>query len=184
MAQKKAVVRKEKATENQEKTPKATLLKAVENSSNPLDNFPKAKTIGEALKAARRSRDETIKSVAAKLRISEPYLKAIETMDFNNLPEQVYALGFVRSYAHHLGLDPQETVNQFRQDIFESAPSDKKLSIPQHLETTTLPTKRILWISAVAVLIFLGVARYFWNINHVDSSLEQELSNLLRPSVE
>jgi cytoskeleton protein RodZ len=103
-------------------------------------------------------------------------------MDSNNLPEQVYALGFVRSYAHHLGLDPQETVNQFKQDIFESGSSDKKLPIPQHFETATLPTKRILWISTLAVLISLGLARYFWNANHTDSSLEQELSNLLRPS--
>lgn len=181
MAQKKAVVRKEKETENQESAPKTTLLKAVESPSNSLDDFPKAKTIGEALKTARRSQNETIKSMAAKLRISEPYLKAIEAMDSNNLPEQVYALGFVRSYAHSLGLDPQEAVNQFKQDIFEAGTFDKKLPIPQHLETATLPTKRILWISAIAVLVFLGLARYFWNMNHTNSSLEQELSNLLRP---
>lgn len=181
MAQKKAVVRKEKETENQESAPKTTLLKAVEKPSNPLDDFPKAKTIGEALETARRSQNETIKSVAAKLRISEPYLKAIEAMDSNNLPEQVYALGFVRSYAHSLGLDPQEAVNQFKQDIFEAGTFDKKLPIPQHLETATLPTKRILWISAIAVLVFLGLARYFWDMNHANSSLEQELSNLLRP---
>lgn len=183
MTQKKAVVRKEKETDNQESAQKTTILKAVETSSNPLDDFPKAKTIGEALKTARRSQNETIKSVAAKLRISEPYLKAIEAMDANNLPEQVYALGFVRSYAHCLGLDPQETVNQFKQDIFGLGSSDKKLPVPQHIEKASLPTKRILWISALAVLIFLGLARYFWNVNHADSSLEQEFSNLLRPSL-
>lgn len=182
MAQKKATARKEKATENKKNSPKETALKAVETSSNPLNDFPKAKTIGEALKAARRLQDKTIKGIAAKLRINESYLKAIEAMDDNNLPEQVYTLGFVRSYAHYLGLDPQETVNQFRQDIFEAGPSDKKLPIPKHLEAATLPTKKILWGSTLAVLVFLGFARYFWNVNHADSSLEQELSNLLRPS--
>ncbi len=182
MVQKKAFIHKEKATENQENTTNAPLLKAVETPSVPLNDFPKAKNIGEVLKAARRLKDETLKSVASKLRISEPYLKAIETMDSNNLPEQVYALGFVRSYAHHLGLDPQEAVNQFKQDIFGLGSSDKKLPIPQHIEKASLPTKRILWISTLAVLIFLGLARYFWNANHADSSLEQEISDLLRPS--
>ena len=178
MTQKKAIIHKE----NQENTTNAPLLKAVETPSVPLNDFPKAKNIGEVLKAARRLKDEPLKSIAAKLRISEPYLKAIETMDSNNLPEQVYALGFVRSYAHYLGLDPQDAVNRFKQDIFEPGSSDKQLHVPQHIEKASLPTKRILWISAVAVLIFLGLARYFWNVNHAYSSLEQEISDLLRPS--
>tara|TARA_R110002095_G_scaffold123140_3_gene107016 strand:+ start:1913 stop:2464 length:552 start_codon:yes stop_codon:yes gene_type:complete len=183
MVQKKAVAREKKAIRNQESTPKKRALKAVEMPAAPLEDAPKAKNIGEALKTIRRSKEETLKTIAAKLRISEPYLKAIEAMDCNNLPEQVYALGFVRSYAHHLGINPQEAVNQFKTEIFESSATAKKLSIPQHVETAILPTKRILWISTLAVLVFLGLARYFWSTQHADSSLEQELSNLLRPSL-
>ena len=155
MVQKKAVAREKKAIRNQESTPKKRALKAVEMPAAPLEDAPKAKNIGEALKTIRRSKEETLKTIAAKLRISEPYLKAIEAMDCNNLPEQV----------------------------FESSATAKKLSIPQHVETAILPTKRILWISTLAVLVFLGLARYFWSTQHADSSLEQELSNLLRPSL-
>lgn len=192
MAQKKATARQDKDIQDRRHSSKQPLLKAVDtpssspvaappNSTAPAD-LPKAKTVGESLKIARRAKDEPTKSIAAKLRISEQYLKAIESMDDNNLPEQVYALGFVRSYAHYLGLDPQKAVTQFKEEIFEPGSIVKKLSVPQHLENTTLPTKRILWVSTLAVLIFLGLTRYYWSTQHVDTSLEEELASLLRPA--
>lgn len=43
-------------------------------------------------------------------RINRAYLEAIEDGRFTDIPAPIYARGFVRSYARHLGLDPEQCV--------------------------------------------------------------------------
>jgi cytoskeleton protein RodZ len=53
--------------------------------------------------------------VAAVLRIKPAYLAALEAGRPNELPGAVYAIGFIRAYADHLGLDGGEMLRLFRQ---------------------------------------------------------------------
>ena len=182
MAQKKAVVSKEKSMA-QKSTPSSVkpVLKAVDSASQKSgEDLPKAKHIGEVLKRVRESKKETIKEIGAILRISERYLEAIESLNIERFPEQVYTLGFVRSYAHYLGADPQESVAQFKTEVYATTASAKKLPVPKPVSSAPLPTKQILWGVTLVLIIFLGVAYIQWGTSS-DASLEQEISDLLMP---
>jgi hypothetical protein len=62
---------------------------------------------GAAFRRMRRDRGLTLDELAATLRISRPYLEAIEDDDYDNLPPEVYLRGFVRAYARALKLDEE-----------------------------------------------------------------------------
>ncbi len=64
-----------------------------------------ASRVGAELRAARLRLGLALPDVVAKLRIRLRFLQAIEEGRVADLPGQVYAVGFVRSYAALLGLD-------------------------------------------------------------------------------
>ena len=62
--------------------------------------------VGEFLRRRRENRNETVRDVSASLRIRTTYLRAIEADNWDELPDGIYARAFVRSYAVHVGADP------------------------------------------------------------------------------
>ena len=62
--------------------------------------------VGEFLRRRRENRNETVRDVSASLRIRTTYLRAIEADNWGELPGSIYARAFVRSYAEHVGADP------------------------------------------------------------------------------
>lgn len=62
--------------------------------------------LGEMLRSAREARGLDRARAEEDTRIRERYLAAIERGQWHELPGEVYALGFVRSYARYLGIDP------------------------------------------------------------------------------
>ena len=66
--------------------------------------FP-LQTVGQDLRAARLRRGDEIAQVSRALKIRKDHLEALEEDRLEDLPGKTYAIGFVRSYARHLGLD-------------------------------------------------------------------------------
>ena len=62
------------------------------------------------LKAVREARNVDLRDVAARTKISLPYLRALEEDDFAALPQSVYTRGFVIEYAKFLRLDVDQVV--------------------------------------------------------------------------
>jgi cytoskeleton protein RodZ len=73
-----------------------------------------AARVGAELRAARERLGWDLPDLAASLRIRESYLEAIEDGRIGDLPGTTYALGFLRSYASALGLQPEEVARRFR----------------------------------------------------------------------
>ena len=69
---------------------------------------------GSELREARERLGWDLAEVAAALRIKLSYLQAIEDGQVAALPGNAYALGFLRTYATTLGLDPDEVARRFR----------------------------------------------------------------------
>ena len=63
--------------------------------------------VGQRLSEARTSRGISLEQAEEETRIRLKYLAAMETGDFDALPNIVVARGFLRNYAQYLGLDPQ-----------------------------------------------------------------------------
>ena len=70
-------------------------------------------SVGEFFRQVRETKGLTLDEVAIKTRIHPEYLKALEESNFAKLPEQVFAKGFVRSYARSLGLDEEDAMRRF-----------------------------------------------------------------------
>lgn len=73
--------------------------------------------IGAELKAAREQAGLSYDDVSDALHIQPNYLSAIENLKLSDLPSLGYVLGFIRSYASHLGLDPKDAVARYKIDI-------------------------------------------------------------------
>lgn len=67
-------------------------------------------------KIAREAKKAALEDVAEELKIQTYYLEAIENFDFHLLPESVYAIGFIKSYANFLGIDYTQAVSRFKID--------------------------------------------------------------------
>ncbi|MCY4586559.1 MAG: DUF4115 domain-containing protein [Bryobacterales bacterium] len=69
---------------------------------------------GECLRDERESRGITLQEISARTRISVRFLTAIEEEEFGILPGGIFSLGFVRQYAHHVGLDSDAVAECFK----------------------------------------------------------------------
>ena len=111
------------------------------------------KTVGEILKDARLASKLSIEKVSDKTRIGVAYLIAIEAGDFNALPGQVYASGFVRTYAKFLGLDAGAIYDKFRDEAAGNRQRVKLAMMEPEREGGVPHRKEIL--IAIGALIFI-----------------------------
>ena len=80
----------------------------------PEEALPIARRAGADLRAARERVGWSLQDVATALRIRLHYLEALEAGRIDVLPGNAYALGYLRSYARTLGLDPNEVARRFK----------------------------------------------------------------------
>lgn len=80
------------------------------------DPAPPGPSVSETLRATRMAHGYDLRDVAAMLRIRYPYLLAIEEGRYQELPGSTYAIGFLRSYAECLGLDPDMVVTRYKEE--------------------------------------------------------------------
>ena len=76
-----------------------------------LSSAPRA---GADLSVARERIGWSLPAMAAALHIRLQYLEALEAGRLGDLPGNAYTLGFVRTYASALGLDPNEIARRFK----------------------------------------------------------------------
>jgi len=96
------------------------------DSESPLES------VGQDLRAARLRRGDEIASVSRALKIRKDHLEALENDRLEDLPGKTYAIGFVRSYARHLGLDSAQYVERYKQDISGRAEEQSREPAPIH----------------------------------------------------
>ena len=68
---------------------------------------------GQKLRVARERRGLSLRQIASATKISVITLEALERNDIARLPGGIFSRAFVRSYALEVGLDPEETIQQF-----------------------------------------------------------------------
>ncbi|MFO1246791.1 MAG: helix-turn-helix domain-containing protein [Alphaproteobacteria bacterium] len=122
------------------------------DSESPLE------TVGQDLRAARLRRGDEIAQVSRALKIRKDHLEALENDRLEDLPGKTYAIGFVRSYARHLGLDSAQYVERFKQDI--SGRTDEQIREPAPIhqdEGRRLPQGWRIIAGVVVLLLGYGV---------------------------
>jgi cytoskeletal protein RodZ len=91
--------------------------------------------VGATLRRARNQKGLTLDQLSRATKITVSKLQALEDNDFDRLPAVVYTRGFLRSYAREVGLNPEEIVDQFLQQLEEAM----ALAEPQRPEALSEP---------------------------------------------
>ncbi|HEX2096668.1 MAG TPA: helix-turn-helix domain-containing protein [Solirubrobacterales bacterium] len=116
--------------------------------------------IGASLRDARKRRDLDLTDVEAAIKIRVRYLQAMEDEDWGVLPGDVYAHGFIRTYAAYLGLDGERLAEEYRR----GAGVEMEVRTPRRLEPvgSAIPSRgrRRPRGRALTALVVLAVAAF------------------------
>lgn len=111
--------------------------------------------VGAHLRSSREAQGISIALLAARTRVQPRILSAIELNDLAAIPPKPYGRGFVRAYAHEIGLDPERVVH----DYFGQFPSLAQPAAPPRAPVDQGGPGRItaLLPAALAILIGAGI---------------------------
>jgi transcriptional regulator with XRE-family HTH domain len=79
-----------------------------------MDNVRMPAAIGETLRQARLAKGIELAQVEERTKLRVRYLRALEAEDWEALPGDAYARGFLRTYGDYLGLDGLALVEEYR----------------------------------------------------------------------
>ena len=129
-----------------------------EIKSNPEDNIKKEQTslrrIGNFIKEARLSRDQSVEELASDLKIGSHQLKAIEDGNDEELPEKVFVKAMVRRISQKLKLDTEFIMNEFKTERQEI----KIEEIVEEVAKKTDKTRQSKDLSLVGFWIFVLIS--------------------------
>jgi len=74
-------------------------------------------TVGQNLRRQRETQKVSLERIAKDTRINPAFLQALEEDAFELLPAETYALGFIRCYCKHIGLNPEEVLGVYRNQV-------------------------------------------------------------------
>lgn len=126
------------------------------------------KAFGELFKKRRKELNLSLKEVENGTSIRMAYLQAIEEGEMDKLISPVYAQGFLRQYAHFLGVDGEAIVRD-HPDVFNKKETQEFSYGIGTLEMRGNPGSSVkwmpnaLWMAALVVLLAIGyyLAKFF-----------------------
>ena len=101
------------------------------------------------LRSRRMSLGYELSEIAVALRIRLAYLEAIEQGRFDDLPGADYAHGFLRTYAEHLGLDPQLVLRRFKEETSGGLTAKPELYLPKPAPESRIPGGALLLLAVL-----------------------------------
>lgn len=130
-------------------------------------------TVAELLKKRREELEQSLKEVETDTQIRKRYLELIEAGDYEHLPDDVYALGYVKSYADYLGFDTAPIVNLYKKERMAykqhrqaggAVTDDDQMSLrPLGGQSFSLSSRSVVIVFSVA--LFLVILSYLgWQI--------------------
>ena len=119
---------------------------------------------GQQLAAERQRRGLSELDVSEKLKISRTYLRAIESDDYDRLPEAAFVKGYLRNYARLLEL-PDEEITQAFEKLVVNKPGQAQRTNPAGVApVTAMPagSKRKAAGILVLILAALVLGWFYW----------------------
>jgi cytoskeletal protein RodZ len=125
---------------------------------------------GSTLKAARERRGVSLRQIANATKISVGALEALERNDISRLPGGIYGRAFVRSYALEVGLDPEQTIEQFVAEFpqasvtaghhaAEQQEHEEEAHDSKQRTATTIVRLIVISVVVVGALVYYGTRR-------------------------
>jgi len=120
--------------------------------------------LGQWLREARQARGLSLEKAEVETRIRLKFLSALEEGNYEELPAEVYARGFVRNYALYLGLDPIEALEKYEKRDADSQSGEPGLFRPLEVVLFQAAKSR-LWSRLLVLILVCGlftVALWAW----------------------
>lgn len=122
---------------------------------------------GSRLRQARETRGVSLREIAVKTKISTSALEALERNDISRLPGGIFSRAFVRSYAIEVGLDPEQTVEDFiaqfpHDSVTAGTPHSSQADDNEAIESDRRIAETILKLLLISIPI-AGALIYFSN---------------------
>src|SRR5699024_11694016 len=111
---------------------------------------------GQQLASARKEKGLSQEEVAAELRLSVTYVKAIEADDHDRVPVASFLRGFVRNYARLLELPENEAREIVA--LFDQQNKHKEADFKGARPLSTFSTKRRSWWPLIFLLVLILIA--------------------------
>ena len=115
---------------------------------------------GELLRHVREEKGMELEEISSAIHVRVVQLRAIEEGHIESLPGMTYALGFVKSYASYLKLDPVSVANKFKQE-HSVAPAKPDLKFPEPMSEHKMPDMFMIGAAVAGVAVLLGVWFFF-----------------------
>lgn len=112
------------------------------------------KNFGELLSSQRKKKKISLDKAALDLVIKKRYLEALETEQWEKLPEPTFARGYIKSYAQYIDLDSGYLLALYRRE-FDESKLPKKTSFREEKRLFFTPTKFINLVFIIAVITFI-----------------------------
>jgi cytoskeletal protein RodZ len=120
---------------------------------------PQPGTVGARLRAAREAQGMSVAEVAARTRVTQRFLEALEDDRLDLLPSPTYASGFARAYARAVGLDQAEIGRGIRGELARGAMPMRQHHIEEIADPSRGPSRFTVIVAAgiALALLVLGV---------------------------
>ena len=114
--------------------------------------------LGETLRAAREDQGLGLEEIAEQTRVPLRHLQAIERDDHDALPALPYTIGFVKTLARAIGVDPDAAAAQYR------AETSKVPHVPQVVQLEPVDESRVppRWLVAAVLALIVAIIAGVW----------------------
>ena len=131
-----------------------------------------SRPLGEWLRKRREELGISLEQAETSTRIRRQYLEALESQQFDGLPDPVVGRGFLRNYASFLGLDPKEAVDRF--SLIAAPPQPESVSVEGPTPFTSGPMRpvalhgipgrhsRWVWIAGLILVVVVALGALAW----------------------
>ena len=116
--------------------------------------------VGAQLRTAREKLGLSTAQVAAQTRIGVRNIENMEEGLFQNLPGRIYAIGFSKTYAKLVGLDPNDVADQVRIELGDDPELRGQSADFAPGDPSRGPSRKLVWVSVLAALVLM-VGLYF-----------------------
>lgn len=127
---------------------------AALRSAEKFDASPER--LGDILRSQREKRGEDLLHIAEYLRIKPDFLVALENSQYDLFPADAYVIGFLRSYAVHLGLDGKEAIDRYRHEM-AGRRRKPTLLMPVPVAEGRAPSMLVIVGAVIGLILIYGV---------------------------
>jgi len=116
---------------------------------------------GQTLREAREARRMSVAEVAQELKISRQAVERLEQGQYDSLPGDTFARGYIRSYARLMGMDPARLALAFDRERGIEV-RERSVSSIARVEPPSRSGRTLMWWSSVLIIVALVLSALWW----------------------